>query len=267
MNISIKNVVAAGFLAVIAGSLLVLPVALGMFDPPVMPFEGEFESPEIDLEKWQVDDDGTCVFERVEQPSRSGSYALKVASQTRGRCEVLPWVGSTVLGRLQREPFNEDRWYAFSVFLPDDWEANDANEVIAQWHSSKDVFFGEKGGRGPPLALRIVGKEWRITAGSDPDLISKPGAKAPWIVARRALKTGQWIDWVFRVRWSWEADGITEVWMNGDQIYSSVGPNAYYDLRGVYLKLGSYHPGQPRTLYLDRVRVQSEPLDETQTLR
>ena len=262
MKLLKRNILSAILLTACIVFVALVCTAFGVFDPPVGPFEGEFDSPEINLDKWQVDDSGACAFERVSEPVRSGSFALRIDSQSRARCEVLPWVGSTILGRQQREPFNRDRWYAFSVFLPGDWEPNPANEVIAQWHSSKDVFFGEEGGRGPPLALRIVGREWRLTAGYDADLLSQPGAKASRIVARRALRTRRWVDWVFRVRWSWKDNGITEVWMDGEPVYSKVGPNAYFDLRGVYLKLGSYHPGQPRTVYLDRVRVQSAPFED-----
>ena len=70
--------------------------------------------------------------------------------------------------------------------------------------------------------------------------------------------TGRWTDWVFHVRWSHRGDGLTEVLQNGKLVARREGPNAYNDLRGVYLKLGNYHPGRARTVYLDEVRIGGE---------
>ena len=85
---SVKRVLLIGFLATAVCCAVILTAALGMFDPPGAPFAGEFESVSIDPDMWQVDDDGRCSFERVESPVRSGSYALRIQSQKKGRCEV-----------------------------------------------------------------------------------------------------------------------------------------------------------------------------------
>lgn len=257
MDLSLRAIVVAA----IAGLFVIglaLALLLGFFDKTPPAFHNGFESGVVELDAWQVDDDGTCRFEVVNAPVREGSKALRIDSRANGRCEVLPWVGSNVLGRLIREPFEHDRWYAFSVYLPEDWQHNDQNEVIAQWHGSKDIFLGEEGGRGPPLALRIVGSEWRVTHGADADFLSEPGPKAFHIGARRPITKGAWTDWLFNVRWSWNKTGNTQVWMNGQLIAVLPGANAYNDLRGVYLKLGSYHPGTARTLLLDDVYVGDE---------
>lgn len=230
-------------------------VALGWFDPGVQPFFDGFEEGSLAEANWHRDGDSQCVIETDTSQARSGQYSLRFQGRAGGRCEVVPWVGSTVLGRLQREPFHVDRWYAFSVYLPSDWQEDEQNEVIAQWHSSKDVFFGETGGRGPPLAVRIVGPNWRVTYGFDPDLVSEPGSKAGSVAYEGPLAVGRWTDWVMHVRWSHEADGVTRIWRDGELVFDYQGPNAYNDLRGVYLKLGTYHPGQPRTVYFDEIRI------------
>ena len=245
-----------GFIALsILGMLLVVGIATGTFDAPVKPFDVGFESGMLEEPDWQVDNAGGCGFEVITEPVRSGDYALKIDAPTGGRCEILPWVGSTVLGRLVREPFEKDRWYAFSVLLPEGWTPDPENEVIAQWHGSKDVFFGEKGGRGPPLAVRVVGNEWRITHGFDEDLVSSPGAKASRIVARSPISPGKWVDFLFHVRWSYQGTGLTRIWMNDELVVDLKGSNAYNDFRGVYLKIGNYHPGVERTVFLDAIKV------------
>ena len=245
-----------GFISGAVGVLAVTLIASGALDEKVGPFIGGFEDGQIRLTEWQLDDAGDCSFEPVAKPGNPEQKALKIISPSKGRCEVLPWVGNTVLGRLVREPFGKERWYSFSVYLPDNWEINPENEVIAQWHGSKDVFFFEKGGRGPPLALRIVGDQWRVTFGWDEDLVSKDGAKAYRIATEQPITPGRWTDWLFQVNWSYQAGhGLTRVWMNGDKVVDRSGPNAYNDFRGVYLKLGSYHPGVGRTLYLDDIGV------------
>lgn len=250
------------------GALLVAMItvtALSLWPPrysgPGPIFVGDFESGEIAEDEWQRDSKGDCSIRPVTAPVRAGNYAAEFVTTAGGRCELLPWIGSTILGRQIREPFNMDRWYAFSVYLPADREPDKQNEVIAQWHSSRDVFFGEKGGRGPPLALRIEGEHWKITYGWDAALVSRGKYKAGHTLWAEPYTTGRWTDWVFHVRWSHRSDGLTEVWRDGKLIARREGPNAYNDLRGVYLKLGIYHPGRERTLYLDEVRIGGEGAD------
>ncbi len=255
MDFSLKFLVKLAVVLALVGTLVVAGIASGTFDAPVKPFKVGFESGAIEAPKWQIDNAGGCGFEVVTEKARSGKHSLRIDSPSGGRCEVLPWVGNTVLGRLVREPFEQERWYAFSVFLPEPWPTHQRNEVIAQWHGSKDVFFGEKGGRGPPLAVRIVEDEWRITHGFDEDLVSSPGAKASRIVARTPIRPGEWTDFLFHIKWSYSGTGFTKVWMNGEAVVDLEGSNAYNDFRGVYLKLGSYHPGPDRTVYLDDVKV------------
>jgi hypothetical protein len=237
------------------GVALGVGLAAGFFDPAAEPFFEGFEHSVIEDAKWLRDGGEGCSIETVDVPVRSGEFSVRFRNSAGARCELVPWVGSNVLGRLIREPFHVDRWYAFSVYLPEDWQEDEQNEVIAQWHSSKDVFFGEVGGRGPPLAFRIVQSNWSITYGFDPDLLSDAGAKAGNLAWQGPIAPGEWTDWVLHVRWSHEADGITRVWQNGELVVDRKGPNAYNDLRGVYLKIGNYHPGQDRVVYIDEVRI------------
>ena len=214
-----------------------------------------FES-DLPLEaRWQLDKKAECVIERSETRSRAGATGLLFSAGPNARCEIVPKMYSNWLSAQMREPFGEDRWYAFSVFLEEPWGVVSENEVIAQWHSSKDWFFGDKSGRGPPLALRILGSNWRVTYGWDADLASEPGPKAIYPLWVGPYQTGVWTDWVFQVRWSHENDGRLRIWKDGELLVDHSGPNAYNDIRGVYIKMGSYHPAIPRRLYLDEIRI------------
>jgi len=105
------------------------------------------------------------------------------------------------------------------------------------------------------LALRIRDGHWGITYGWDEKFLSEADYLAShwqWI---GPVMRGEWIDWTFRVRWSYGEDGLTEVWRNGEIVMQRKGPNTYNDFRGVYLKLGLYHPVRHETVYLDRISI------------
>lgn len=221
-------------------------------------FVGNFESGKLREERWQIDKDQGCKIEHTAEQTRNGKQSIRFTAAPGTRCEILPKFGNPLLWRLFHEPFNEERWYSFSLFLPKQSEFTPQNEVVAQWHSSRDRFLGEKGGRGPPLALRIQNGNWRITYGMDSDFLSKPGAKAIFPLWEKKVEPGVWVDWVFRVRWSYKDDGYIDIWKDGKQIVKYNGPNAYNDLRGVYLKLGSYHPRVNRVIYFDEIRLGDE---------
>lgn len=216
-----------------------------------------FEGGVIDPKWWEIDTRGPCDMQMVSSPVRRGESALRFDAGEGARCEIVHWPRERFLQWFRREPYHRDRWYGFSIYLPADRNLGDPerNEVVAQWHGSGDVWFFEPGGRGPPLALRIQGRLWRITFGSDSDLRSEPGVKTADVLWTGPTELGTWTDWVFHVVWSHEGDGVTEVWKNGEKVAEHFGPNAFNDLRGVYMKLGSYHPRADQRLVLDEVRV------------
>jgi predicted transcriptional regulator len=83
-------------------------------------------------------------------------------------------------------------------------------------------------------------------------------------------ETGLWTDWVFHVKWSWESDGLLEVWKNGKKVIHYEGPIGYNDRRGVYFKTGIYKwvwkmtperdhsTTTKRVTYVDEVRIGNE---------
>ena len=223
-------------------------------------FASSFEASENWDSNWQVDADPSCRIERSAEEVRAGSYALKIQAPEGLRCEIIPRVNPSFQEKFFREPYASDRRYRFSIFLEDLGERRDTdklgdNTIVAQWHSSPDPFLCKEGGRGPPLALRIFKGTWGITYGWDARFRSNVGRLANnWHWLGR-VETGRWIDWTFRVVWSYKNDGVTEIWRDSELLMQRSGPNTYNDLRGVYLKLGLYHPTDDQIIFLDSVSI------------
>ncbi len=240
----------------------VLALAATGCESPV--FEDSFEGDTVDQGKWIVDAHDRCDLTVTQAEALDGSRSLRIGAPNGLRCEIVPRLHSRFMAKFLREPFGEERWYRFSVFVADlgDQGPTDdlgENTIIAQWHSSPDMLPRQEIGRGPPLALRIHSGRWGITYGSDPRFRSVSQFMANnwhWL---GPVETGRWIDWTFRMVWSYGEDGITDVWRDSELVMQSKGPNTFNDLRGVYLKLGLYHPTGDQVLHVDKVSIGNEP--------
>ncbi|MEL7537993.1 MAG: polysaccharide lyase [Pseudomonadota bacterium] len=250
--------------ALIVLAILIIATAAGaavfVAASPSPEFADGFDAANISEERWQIDAAERCVMLPDNEHVRDGPRALKIVAPTGKRCEVVPRTRSSALSMFVREPFDEERWYRVSVFVDDlgNPEFSDDlgdNTIVLQWHSSPDRLPQKEGGRGPPLALRIHNNRWGITYGADPNLKSERRIIANKWHFIGPVETGRWIDWTFRVVWSYQDNGLTEVWMDDDMVFQHRGANAYNDFRGVYLKLGIYHPVAKQTIYIDRVSI------------
>ncbi|MGE0486808.1 MAG: polysaccharide lyase [Gammaproteobacteria bacterium] len=256
MRIAISAIATVGFVAIIS-------VAYALTKAPP-PFADNFESGALDDPLWQVDKKHECSIRVTEGIARTGDHALQFNAGPGARCEVVPKIFRDPIGRYRREPFQTERWYRFSTWLSSPWPPNEKNEIIAQWHGTDDEFLGDRGLRGPALAIRIYGNSFHITHGHDANFVSE----RQWIANQRLwtapIETDRWLDWLVQARWSWKEDGYLRIWLNGKLIVEHRGPNSYNDLRGVYLKLGPYHPGFRRNFLLDDVHIgDSEPTADT----
>ena len=133
----------------------------------------------------------------------------------------------------------EDWWYAFSIFIPGNHIADSVtHDVVAQWHANKDKGEGNLGG--PPVGLRINNTNWEL----DVNWTSKPITTKKNIIGQRyklgPIEPGVWTNWVFHFKWSYNNDGVLEVWKNGSKVVNRNGPNNYNDKTGPFLKVGLY---------------------------
>lgn len=192
----------------------------------------------------------------VNFPTRAGPHALKFtldepSNGDKVRAEI-------ALGSV---PANSERWYGFSVLVPQDYKNDPSDEIITQWHNPPDKERGEEwNGRGPTLSLRIKDDQFILYNSWDSNPVSEGRQNfQKWNLAN--IPKGQWTDWVVRVKWSYQSDGMLEVWQNDKLVVRKTGPNTYNDLKGPFLKMGIYksHWGEPtfdqRVLYFDEVRI------------
>lgn len=216
-----------------------------------------FEGAQINSSIWLMDADAGCEIKISDHVSSGSNKVLAISAPTDARCEMVSWPSTHWLQWLQREPWGMPRSYQFRVFLPTDYEIPKStdNEIVAQWHGSRDVWFGEKGGQGPPLALRISQDRWFITYGFDDAWVSERKVLASHRLWMGKIKLGEWSTWQFDVNWATDKTGHLAVYLNDILIAERTGPIGYRDVRGPYLKLGLYHPRVAHTIFLDDIAV------------
>lgn len=216
-------------------------------------------------EAWTKDWDHAYNGVLVSASVRTGTRAMKFE----WRKKDLDGTNSSKHAELATAPLpagEQERWYGFSVFLPDSGMASDAEpEIISQWHQSPDTKEGETWtGAGPALSLSYQnGKlgltyKWdtrRIMVKGDGVSVKKAGFSLGNAVQNR------WIDFVFHIRWDAFGEGILQVWKDDSLMVSKFGiPIGYNDERKPYWKLGIYkYTGKSdyayRRLYYDDIRI------------
>ena len=224
-------------------------------------FVGDFETG--DLSDWRTNEQ-CCAhsINIVDTPVRAGRNAVRfevrrddadVADSKRAELKLAP------------VPAKSERWYAVSLYLPEEYQEDPTPEIVTQWHATPDFDKGETW-RSPPLALLTHEGKWRIGWRWDSKRVTE--GNTPEGSQGRTLgsyETGRWTDWVFHVKWSWEEDGLLQVWKDGKQVIHHKGPNAYHDKTGTYFKTGIYKwpfKSDPdaakvdkRVLYVDEIRI------------
>jgi len=194
----------------------------------------------------------------VSSPKREGSHAIKLTlykSDPSRRAEL----------RLKPIPANSEWTYRFSTFIPNNYATDPSYEIIAQWHEQPDFSLGETWRR-PPLTLSIKNEQFGVSNRWDSKPVSvtfKEAGSQSWKLGK--VTKGEWIDWVFHVKWSYKSNGLLEVWKNGNLVVQKNGPNTYNDKKAPYFKIGIYKPDwkadpqksitTQRVIYYDQVRV------------
>jgi Polysaccharide lyase len=156
---------------------------------------------------------------------------------------------------------NQEYWYGFSIYLPDDYVPDTVWEIVAQWHGNADK--GESA-TNPPLSLSTKGGTWKLNNKWTADRITTSGNVQSRSFNFGTYARGRWTDWVFRIKWSYGTQGILEAWKDGKKVLSAKGPNTYNDARMPFFKMGIYKGWKAgmktgvvtqRTLYHDEFRM------------
>lgn len=148
---------------------------------------------------------------------------------------------------------NLERWYAFAVYFPrNEYDFDNSDEVICQWH---------QGGKATP-SLCIRTKAGRIKLRIKADIDSKE-----WIELG-PIKREIWQYYVMHIIHSAAADGLIEIWQDGEQVVKHAGSNMYDLTNGNFhlpgWKLGIYKAdwndnaeteSSKRVLYFDAIKM------------
>jgi hypothetical protein len=244
------------------------PAALGR---PGLLFAADFET----RNTWQFQGGEAALPDELEVRSeerRAGQHALRVTclksdrhlGGDKWRAELREFGDHADHGMGgDRGGHDVVRWYGFSVFLPEDWVADEEEDILWQLHERPDPC---ERARRPPLSLRVRGDRFFLDVYADARECSWPSPPRRGVIGYEApLVKGRWVDWVLQVRFDYRLNaeggrGFIKVWQDGAERTTHEGPNCYNDQLPLYLKTGNYKIGwgegiESRTHWVDEVRV------------
>ena len=213
------------------------------------------------------------------------SYLHRYNSNVTYRTEAVAAADQNFSGSFEK---GKDYWLGVSLYFPADWSMDydgidrngrpisGSNGIVFQFHDrsyrdsswrsglpfvirhSKDGFIigvRDSGCRGRPECLNNSD----IT-----NTINRFNERAP-------LLRGQWNDIVMHLKWSPDSDGILNLWINGNEVLNSRGPNYHSEVPAnayPYFKMGQYYGSTSwgdkggikwnvieRTVYHDELRI------------
>jgi hypothetical protein len=153
------------------------------------------------------------------------------------------------------------RWYALSVYFPEQWRIHPYPTVVAQLHTSQKTAI-----LSPPVSFVVRGANIDLELNANfrpidgPDPATKANS-AHQSIRLDTLKTERWYCFLVRADWSTKpGEGALRIWMNGDNVYEAKNLyNSYETWLGNYARVGIYMPGMisvdNRLLYADFIHV------------
>jgi len=161
-------------------------------------------------------------------------------------------------------PMHSVRWYAIDVFLPADFPREKNWCVLAQWHGVDKRQLGEPN-RIPVMAFVYDDGRFlvRIRHSAERVLKEEEDSARETPYETPSFPLNQWNHFVVQARWSYEADGFVNVWLDGKPIVRYRGPVGYNDNVGPYFRFGLYHGPTQKTYvaWFSRVRSGTSPED------
>lgn len=159
--------------------------------------------------------------------ARSGKHAVEITvheNDIAAHGDGETWVERAELDSGHFPLLNKEAWYGFSFLIPKDFPIVNERLVISSCKQT-DV-------PRPNLAQRFRNGKHTLT-------IEAVGKKKEFSLPK--IRLGEWMDMIFRVRYSGGEDGLVEVWVNGDRVVHYSGPtaepngkNAFYHKIGLY---------------------------------
>lgn len=224
-------------------------------------FKTSFESPSI-MSGWKMAQKCCDLsLQRSDSIARSGKYSLRVSLNSHDP-NVAGGKRSEFSMGAERST-NFERWYGFSIFLPNDYQLDDQSEIVAQWHDAAPAFLI----RSPPIALHLFHGQWRIAMFWGAKKFTDKATANKKLLDLGAFEKNKWTDFVFHIKFSYNDDGVLEIWKDGVQVMNYKGPNCYNDDNGPYFKVGIYKypwngnknlPSENKVLYFDDIAIGNE---------
>ncbi len=214
--------------------------------------DSNFESGNFEQYGWRLSGNPPSVTSSG--PTCTGNNSLKsVLDYYESPASYRTEVSLTKNGGFPGFKFRKDYWVGFAIYLPGPWAPDKFSETLVQWHGSPDLDLGEKW-RNPILALfpHNGTGTWKLKSRSDPRRISvdnnPPRKDRSFDLG--PFETNKWTEFVFHIVFSYEGDGVLEVWKDGKKEFRHEGPTAFNDAKSPYLKMGIYKPSwHPKTTY------------------
>lgn len=163
---------------------------------------------------------------------------------------------------------NIDRWYKFNTYFSSDYGIDSIPEIIAQWHEIPDWDIGESW-RSPPISLQTRNGFWYVVVlWASEKVNSNKSISGQKIFKIGKVKTANWDEWVFHIKFSYSKSGRIQLWRKDKLVLDYNGPNYYNDEVGPYFKMGIYkwewnsydikRTTHKRVLYVDDVIIGNE---------
>lgn len=205
-------------------------------------------------------------IQRVSQPSLHGEDSLRFELR-KGEA----WSNKSGSRTFRTEvdtdeypPMKSVRWYRLDLYLPQDFPIESNRLVLAQWHGEDKTYLGEAG-RSPVLAFRYRSGHFFITLRHSAERVVRDADAVPSteLFGTDSFPLNEWNDFVVQAKWSFEEDGLINVWWQGKPIIQYRGPVGYNDDVGPYLTFGIYRDDTDKTYisYVNQVRSGSKPDD------
>ena len=190
----------------------------------------------------------------VTSPVRDGRFAIELGltGATTSSDGICCGTRNELLPRFRDLHEGDDLWFGFSTYLAPGFPENPEWQLITQF---KQNFDGS-----PPLGLYVEQGQYKVEGG-----YGHPAGPMPFTIAIGPATTGQWVDWVWHVKFSADpAVGFVEVWRDGAPVlphYAPISGTLYPGTgsrAGSYVKTGPYRDPSvtaPATMYLDDWRI------------
>jgi Polysaccharide lyase len=198
-------------------------------------------------------------LQSVEDPLSKNSRAIRFELR-KGEQWLNHGIGSyrTEISTGEFPPLASEKWYSFSLFLPEDFPIEDNRLVLAQWWSKTKKQLGEKP-KSPSAAFRFRGGLLYLSIRHSSEQVVRNPDRVPEeiVFSTKDFILGRWHRFTVFAKWSFKTDGRIKVWLDGAEVANYSGPVGYNDDEGPVFKFGLYRDASEKTYvaYFKEIKI------------